>query len=791
MQKVIYLIVAYVALQFTACTQKEEFSEQLWYKQPAASWYEALPIGNGRLAAMVHGDVQNERIQFNEESLWAGCPENPYPEDVQEHFLKFQELNLQKKFDQAFNYAMDNLAVRPTSFRPYQTFGDLYLNFNHSGAKNYKRSLDLATGIASVEYQIRGNRFKRETFVSEDQDVLVYRFESMDGEKVNCDLNYKRYKDVLVDYNKDEVLILGQIFDDPNGYDDNRGGSGKGGKHMKFAGLIKVIPDDGTVKSHDSMLSITNSSAFTVIVSAGTNYQLHKLNFDDRIDPTLKVKKQIENVLSSTYPAIKKKHQEDFSEMYNRVELQLSHLQHDTIPTDRRLKALRDGQEDPYLAQLLFQYGRYLLISSSAGKAVLPANLQGKWSQDEWPAWEADYHLNINLQMNYWPADLCNLSESMKPLNNFMVLLAERGEETAQKFIGSDGWMAGHCTNVFGRTTPSGSFEESQVNNGYCFPLSGAWMSVALWRHYEFNQDKEFLEQSAYPVIKGAARFILDFLVEDEKGLLVTAPSYSPENSYIDPLTGKKLRNTVGAAIDFQIIRAVFDACLKSEDILKKKQLTKEIKAAMARLPEIKIGADGTIQEWLEDYEDAQPGHRHVSHLLALYPMNQITEADTSLYNAARKTLENRLSHGGAATGWSRAWTVNFFARLKNGEKCEENIYQLMANQVTNNLFDLHPPHIFQIDGNLGVTAGIAEMLVQSHEEGIIRLLPALPENWQTGHVKGLKARGNLLVDIVWENGKLKCARIKANNACEKSIVWNEGEEKIKLAQGETIVITN
>jgi alpha-L-fucosidase 2 len=452
---------------------------------------------------------------------------------------------------------------------------------------------------------------------------------------------------------------------------------------------------------------------------------------------------------------------------------------------------LRDGQEDPYLAQLLFQYGRYLLISSSAGKAVLPANLQGKWSQDEWPAWEADYHLNINLQMNYWPADLCNLSESMKPLNNFMVLLAERGEETAQKFIGSDGWMAGHCTNVFGRTTPSGSFDESQVNNGYCFPLSGAWMSVALWRHYEFNQDKEFLEQSAYPVIKGAARFILDFLVEDENGLLVTAPSYSPENSYIDPLTGKKLRNTVGAAIDFQIIRAVFDACLKSEDILKKKQLTKEIKAAMARLPEIKIGADGTIQEWLEDYEDAQPGHRHVSHLLALYPMNQITEADTSLYNAARKTLENRLSHGGAATGWSRAWTVNFFARLKNGEKCEENIYQLMANQVTNNLFDLHPPHIFQIDGNLGVTAGIAEMLVQSHEEGIIRLLPALPENWQTGHVKGLKARGNLLVDIAWENGKLKCARIKANNACEKSIVWNEGEEKIKLAHGETIVITN
>jgi alpha-L-fucosidase 2 len=429
------------------------------------------------------------------------------------------------------------------------------------------------------------------------------------------------------------------------------------------------------------------------------------------------------------------------------------------------------------------------LITSSAGKAVLPANLQGKWSHDEWPAWEADYHLNINLQMNYWPADLCNLPETMEPLTNFMVLLAERGEETAQKFIGSEGWMTGHCTNIFGRTTPSGSRAASQVNNGYCAPLSGAWMSYTLWRHYEFSQDKAYLEQQAYPTLKGAARFILDFLVEDESGMLVTAPSYSPENSYIDPVSGKRLRNTVGATVDFQIIRAVFDACLKSEAILNKNELTPEIEAALKHLPENQIGANGTLQEWMEDYEDAEPGHRHISHLMALHPMNQITPDKPKLYEAARKTLEHRLSHGGAATGWSRAWTVNFFARLYDGDECLENIYKLMEEQVTANLFDLHPPHIFQIDGNLGVTAGIAEMLVQSHEDDIIRLLPALPTEWKNGYVKGLKTRGNFVVDISWENDKLREARIQANSPGKKKIVWPGGQKTIELSAGQELLI--
>ncbi len=388
--------------------------------------------------------------------------------------------------------------------------------------------------------------------------------------------------------------------------------------------------------------------------------------------------------------------------------------------------------------------------------------------------------------MNYWPADICNLSETMDPLSDFMVLLADRGQETAKRFIGSEGWVAFHVTNIFGRTTPSGSTGESQVNNGYSFPLAGAWMSLTLWRHYEFNQDETYLKETAYPVIKGAARFILDFLVKDENGQLVTAPSYSPENAYFDPLTGKPIRNTIGATMDFQIIRDVFNACLKSEEILNQKELSGPIQTALKKLPEMKIGADGTIQEWIEDYKEVEPAHRHVSHLFGLYPSNQITPATPDLYKAAGKTIERRLSAGGGATGWSRAWIVNFFARLQDGDKCLENINKLLKGQLTNNLFDLHPPHIFQIDGNLGITAGIAEMLVQSHEEGNIRLLPALPTAWKNGSIKGLKARGNFLVDISWENGKLKSAKIKAVKGGQCKVIYQNNEDFIDLRPGQS-----
>ena len=426
-----------------------------------------------------------------------------------------------------------------------------------------------------------------------------------------------------------------------------------------------------------------------------------------------------------------------------------------------------------------------MLMNSSGGRAVLPANLQGIWNKDMWAAWEADYHLNINLQMNYWPADVCNLSDAFDPLSQYVYRLAEKGKTTSRKFIGSDGWMAHHCSNVFGRTTPSGSNKTSQVNNGYCFPLAGAWMSLSLWRHYQFNQDKDYLEQTVYPVIQGASQFILDFLLENDKGELVTAPSYSPENAYIDPQTGQSIRNTVAATMDIQIINDIFQACLEAEKILGIEELSDAINKALARLPEMKIGADGTIQEWYEDYEEVNPEHRHISHLFGLFPAGQITPSTPDLYEAALKTLEKRLASGGGQTGWSRAWVINFYARFYNGNECNKHIHALITQLAAPNLFDLHPPHLFQIDGNFGATAGIAEMLIQSHEKNTIRLLPALPDVWSSGHIHGLKARGAYVVDMDWEDGVLQNARILAEKGGQPTFVYGEKELKLDLKAGE------
>ncbi len=772
-------------LMHWGCSEREVFTEKLWYQQPASDWFEALPIGNGRLGAMLYGNVSYEHLQLNEESLWAGCPEQPYPDNVQEHYQNFQKLNLERKFDEAYQYANKYLVTNPTGFRSYEPFGDLLIGFNHAQAGSYRRDLDLGKGLASVNYQVDGKQFRREAFVSVEHDVLVYRFESIDGQKVDATLAFNREKDALTTVLSDGLKVTGQVFDDPEGYDDNSGGSGMGGQHMKFSGLARVMETDGLMQQTDSNLIIKETTSFTLIMGAATNYDLKQLNFDESINSFEKAQACVSEASQHTYETLKAAHIKAHSEVYNRVELRLSDMEQDTIPTDVRIQKLKEGHEDPYLAQLLFQYGRYLLMTSSGGKAVLPANLQGIWNKDMWAAWESDYHMNINLQMNYWPADVCNLSETVKPLSEYMQLLSQRGYETADKYIGSKGWMTHASSNVFGRTTPSASNAYYQLSVGYSFPLAGAWMTQSLWRHYQFTQDEQYLKDTVYPMLSGSARFIMDFLKEDKNGLLVTAPSYSPENEYIDPETGKALANTVASSIDIQIIRDVLGTCLEAEQLLGESALTAEIESVLSRLPKIQIGANGTIMEWIEDYKEAQPGHRHVSHLYGLYPSSQINPSTPELYAAARKTLERRLSFGGGQTGWSRAWMVNFYARLFDGDECHKHINQLLQQQMTNNLFDLHPPRIFQIDGNLGVTAGIAEMLLQSHEAGVIRLLPALPQKWQSGSVKGLKARGNFEIALEWEQGQLRKVVVKAHKGGQTTLLYGTEEVLINLKAGE------
>ena len=621
-----------ILIFLSACNKNNQEDKNtdslLWYKQPANDWFEALPIGNGKLGAMLHGTPEKEQLQLNEESLWAGCPEDPIPENAKMHYAKFQELNLDGKYDEALDYAMEHLTISPTSFRSYLPHGDLFISFNkHQNVQKYRRNLNLQTGISTVKYEINGKRFIRESFISTKYNTIFHHFKSLDNEVVTSEITFEREKDIKQYIENNTLVIDGQVFDDPNGYDDNAGGSGKGGYHMKFAANIFVKSNSGELKSSGHKLILENSDEFTVMATAATDYNVNRMNFDREIDPLLVCKKTIKDALKVDYKEIKEEHIASFSSIMNRVKFDITPSGVDTIPTDVRISNLKNTKEDKHLTELFFQFGRYLLLSSSGGNSVLPANLQGIWNKDMWASWDSDFHLNINLQMNYWPAEVCNLSETTRPLSVFMKNLSERGKVTASKFIDTEGWIAHNSANAFGRTTASGSTKTSQVNNGYCFPLAGAWMSLSLWRHYEFTQDRPYLKNTAYPILKGAAIFILDFLKENEKGELVTAPSYSPENRYIYPKTGKTLKNTVASTIDNQVIRDVFNACLESEKILNNEtDLTKLISNAIQKLPNIKIGKDGTIQEWYEDYDDVEIGHRHISHLYGLYPSNQINK---------------------------------------------------------------------------------------------------------------------------------------------------------------------
>ena len=500
-------------------------------------------------------------------------------------------------------------------------------------------------------------------------------------------------------------------------------------------------------------------------------------------------------MIATSWEQSKKAHVKDHSSMFGRVALDLGSSTKDSLPTDERLLAYKEEAQDPGLEAQLFQFGRYLLMGSSRSNAVLPANLQGVWSERMWAPWEADYHLNVNLQMNYWPADVTNISETLDPLVNWFELIAETSKPLAKEMYGSDGWFSHHASNPFGRVTPSASTFASQFNNGVLDALPGAWMVMNLWDHYEFTQDKEFLKNRLYPLLSGASEFILDVLVEDSEGVLHFMPSSSPENQYRDPATGEMLRITSTSTYHLSIIKAVFNATLEAASILgEKNDMSDRLVKAQNALPDFPVDPEnGRLMEWRQPLEEKEPGHRHLSHLLGLHPFSLITNETPELYKAARKSLEWREQNGQGGMGWAYAHGLLMHARLLEGEKAHKSVVTLLSKGKKSSLMNTIGP--FQIDGNLGATAGIAEMLIQSHmkdENGdfVIHLLPAIPTDWSNGKVSGLKARGNFEVDVEWSYGKLTSVLLYSKNGGSCSVKAGDKMLKITLKAGEKKELT-
>jgi alpha-L-fucosidase 2 len=757
-----------------SCQIKQETSGlRLWYKQPAKEWVEALPLGNGRLGAMVFGNPVNELIQINEESIWAGSKMNNNNPNALIHLKELQQALFNSEYSKAGKIAEDNFVGTPPEVRSYQPLGNLLINYQwESEPADYSRQLDLGTGAATTEFSVGDKKYTQKVWISAPDNLLVVQIESKNGGEVNSSFSLTRAKDAVVQALPSGIIKLnGQIIDAENPR------KGPGGSHMKFSGELRLKTDKGTVSSTDTSLVVSHAKSITVVLTAATDYNIDKLDFDRAIDPENTCKTILDQASGYSIKELEQRHLKDYQAIFGRVELNLGADTLKSLPTDERLRLVQNGGSDNGLMTLYFQYGRYLLMGSSRTPGVLPANLQGIWNQDFEAPWNADFHTNINLQMNYWPAENCNLSETSVPLSNFMSKLMVPGTATAKEMYGTAGWTLHHLTDPFGRTG---------VADGVwgLTPMNGPWMTFPVYEHFLFTRDTTFLRDVAYPLLKGSAEFVLGTLVASPEGYLVTNPSHSPENTFYDPVAKAKSMLTYAATIDIEITNALFDFCAEAASILNTdKDFIERLNVAQKQLPPIKINPKGCIQEWVRDFEETEPGHRHMSHLLGLYPLSQFTPETPELFEAAKASIERRLSQGGGHTGWSRAWIISFYARAQNGEKAYENVLKLLSKSTLPNLFDNHPP--FQIDGNFGGTAGIAEMLLQSHN-GIIRLLPALPQAWADGEVKGLCARGGFEVNMKWEDHKLIQASIYSKKGGESELIYNGKKAKVVLRPGET-----
>jgi alpha-L-fucosidase 2 len=788
-------------LVFTLCfsTLHASKSIKLWYNQPASAsvvdspngwkddveWLKALPLGNGALGVMVFGDVNRERIQLNEESMWSGSPdENDNPEAFQYldsirgllfngKFREATELTNRTQVCKGKGSGYGNGAKVP--FGCFQTLGDLWIdNGKTSNWQNYHRELDLNDAVVRVSYDQDGVHFVREAFVSQPDQVLVLRFTASKPGQISftCSMNRpERYRTVAVG---NQLLMSGALS------------NGKGGNGLQYQARLQAVAKNGNVTCTDSLLHVKAADEVVLLLSASTDYKLNYPIFKGRNFDSITAE-NVAKAASKKYATLLKAHLKDYRGYFDRVDFCLHKNFKDTVPTDRRLVANRAISRDSHLYELMFQYGRYLLISSSR-PGCLPANLQGIWTNKIQTPWNGDYHTDVNIEMNYWPAEVTNLPEMHLPMFDLISSLVKPGTKTAQVQYHTNGWVVHPITNVWGYTSP-GEGAEWGMHTG-----ATAWICQHIAEHYRFTGDTAFLRRM-YPVLEGAVTFYLDWLVKDPKtGQLVSGPAVSPENTFVAP-DGSKSQISMGPMHDQEVIGQLFeDFGLVTGKLGIQNELTSRVSLAYKRLARPSIGSDGRLMEWAQEFPEVEPGHRHISHLFAVHPGSQINLIQTpELAAAAEKSLDYRIAHGGGHTGWSAAWLVSQYARLHQGEKAKADLDVVLTKSTSPNLFGMHPP--FQMDANFGTTAGIVEMLLQSHvPDGngtyIIELLPALPKSWNEGSVTGLKARGDVTVDLFWKNGKLLKALLHPASDSTMTVRYGDKQVRVQPKGKKSVVLT-